>query len=65
MKNGNSPACILSFFFTAWRRGELIEAWRWSDGANTKNGATVDKPANDAAAGGASSDPSDGVRTQR
>lgn len=49
--------------FTAWRRGELIEAWRWNDGANiaSKNGAAVDKPANDAAAGGASSDSSDGV----
>jgi len=58
-----SPACILSFVFTAWRRGELIEAWRWNDGANaaSKNGGTVDKPANDAAAGGAYSDPSDGV----
>ena len=60
---GNSPACILSFVFTAWRRGELIEAWRWNDGPNTasKNGDTVDKPANDAAAVGVSSDPSDGV----
>jgi len=58
-----SPACILSFVFTAWRRGELIEAWRWNDGPNTasKNGATVDKPANETAAVGASSDPSDGV----
>lgn len=26
-----SPACILSFFITALSRGELKEAWRWSD----------------------------------
>ncbi|KLO18374.1 hypothetical protein SCHPADRAFT_866725 [Schizopora paradoxa] len=27
-----SPACILSFFATALARGELKEAWAWSDG---------------------------------
>jgi len=56
-----SPACILSFVFTAWRRGELIEAWRWNDGVNTasKNGDVVDKPASDAAGG--TSDLSDSV----
>ncbi|KAI0043652.1 hypothetical protein FA95DRAFT_366195 [Auriscalpium vulgare] len=26
-----SPACILSFLLTAWRRGEVAEAWKWSD----------------------------------
>ncbi|KAI0066116.1 hypothetical protein BV25DRAFT_1498598 [Artomyces pyxidatus] len=26
-----SPACILSFFATAWVRGEVKEAWQWSD----------------------------------
>jgi minor histocompatibility antigen H13 len=64
--NGNSPACILSFVFTAWRRGELIEAWRWNDGVSTtsKNGDVVDKPTSDAAGGGASSsDPSDAVKS--
>jgi len=62
-----SPACILSFVFTAWRRGELIEAWRWNDGvsATSKNGDVVDKPTSDAAGGGApsSSDPSDAVKS--
>lgn len=27
-----SPACILSFLITAGLRGELREAWSWSDG---------------------------------
>ncbi|KAJ3570962.1 hypothetical protein NP233_g4061 [Leucocoprinus birnbaumii] len=27
-----SPACVLSFAFTALRRGELKEAWNWNDG---------------------------------
>jgi len=60
-----SPACILSFVFTAWRRGELIEAWRWNDGVSTtsKNGDVVDKSAGDAA-GGTSSDPSDAVNSR-
>jgi minor histocompatibility antigen H13 len=63
--NGNSPACILSFVFTAWSRGELIEAWRWNDGVDTasKNGNVVDKPTSDAA-GGTTSDPSDSVTMQ-
>jgi len=26
-----SPACIFSFLFTAVRRGELKEAWSWTD----------------------------------
>ncbi|KAH9998450.1 signal peptide peptidase-domain-containing protein [Russula compacta] len=57
-----SPACILSFVYTAWRRGELIDSWRWNDGADTasKNGRVVHKPGSDSA-GGASSDPSDAV----
>jgi len=57
-----SPACILSFVITAWRRGELIEAWRWNDGADSasKNGGVVDKPVSDAA-GRASSDAADAV----
>ncbi|KAI0298504.1 peptidase A22B, signal peptide peptidase [Russula brevipes] len=57
-----SPACIVSFVITAWRRGELIEAWRWNDGANTtsKNRDVGDKPAK-RAAGRATSDPSDAV----
>ncbi|KAN0107196.1 Signal peptide peptidase domain containing protein [Russula decolorans] len=61
-----SPACILSFVFTAWRRGELMEAWRWNDGVSTasKNGDVVDKPTTSDAAGGASSsDPSDAVKS--
>jgi len=61
-----SPACIISFVFTAWRRGELIEAWRWNDGVKpaSQNGSAVDNPASDAAdAGGTTSDPSDAVRS--
>jgi len=60
-----SPACILSFVFTAWRRGELTEAWRWNDGVSTtsKNGDVVDKPTSDAAGGASSSDPSDAVKS--
>lgn len=27
----SSPACILSFVITATVRGELAEAWRWTD----------------------------------
>jgi hypothetical protein len=64
--NGNSPACILSFVFTAWRRGELIEAWRWNDGVSTtsKNGDVQTNYCSDAAGGGASSsDPSDAVKS--
>ncbi|KAH8828460.1 signal peptide peptidase-domain-containing protein [Flagelloscypha sp. PMI_526] len=26
-----SPACVLSFVITGWRRGELKDAWAWSD----------------------------------
>jgi minor histocompatibility antigen H13 len=57
-----SPACILSFVFTAWRRGELIEAWRWNDGVSTtsKKGDVVDKSTSNTA-GGACSEPSDAV----
>ncbi|KAI0277418.1 signal peptide peptidase-domain-containing protein [Russula aff. rugulosa BPL654] len=61
-----SPACILSFVFTAWRRGELIEAWRWNDGVSTtsKNGDVQTNYCSDAAGGGASSsDPSDAVKS--
>ncbi len=54
---------MLSFVFTAWRRGEFIEAWRWNDGVSTasKNGDVVDKPTGDAAGEAPSSDPSDAV----
>ncbi|KAH9978656.1 signal peptide peptidase-domain-containing protein [Lactifluus volemus] len=58
-----SPACILSFVLTAWRRGELIESWKWNDGdgdvaAPSKDGSTVDKMGSDAggAAAGVSSE---------
>ena len=39
----HSPACILSFFITALRRGELQEAWNWTDeapGSDTVKEAT-------------------------
>ena len=43
----DSPACIFSFVLTAWRRGELIEAWKWNDGdglvATSQKGRAVDK----------------------
>ncbi|KAI0254114.1 signal peptide peptidase-domain-containing protein [Lactifluus subvellereus] len=60
-----SPACILSFVFTAWRRGELIEVWEWNDGpvAPYQNRSTVDKPCGDAAVG-APSEPSETVSSQ-
>lgn len=43
-----SPSCILSFFITAVAKGELTEAWKWSEepkeevaeGAAKENGHT-------------------------
>lgn len=32
----DSPACILSFVITAGLRGELREAWNWSDEPENK-----------------------------
>jgi len=61
-----SPACILSFIFTAWRRGELIEAWRWNEGTKraSQNGSAMDNSASDSAAGGGTtSDPSEAVHS--
>ena len=65
-KTRNSPACILSFLLTAWRRGELIESWKWNDddgivAARSKDGSTADKLVTDTgvAAAGAFSEPSD------
>jgi minor histocompatibility antigen H13 len=60
-----SPACILSFLLTAWRRGELSEAWQWNDGgvAASQSGIVNDKAANDSA-GGEKPEPSDAVGSQ-
>ncbi|KAN0129764.1 Signal peptide peptidase domain containing protein [Lactarius tabidus] len=60
-----SPACILSFLLTAWRRGELSEAWQWNDGgvAASQSGNVNDKAANDSA-GGEKPEPSDTVGSQ-
>jgi len=57
-----SPACILSFILTAWRRGELSEAWQWNDGGapTSQSGNVDDKAANDSA-GGEKPEPSDAV----
>jgi minor histocompatibility antigen H13 len=57
-----SPACILSFILTAWRRGELSEAWQWNDGvaSASQNGDVDDKSASDSAGvGGGTPEPSD------
>ncbi|KAH9083424.1 signal peptide peptidase-domain-containing protein [Lactarius deliciosus] len=55
-----SPACILSFVFTAWYRGELSEAWQWNDGAAaTSQNGTADAKAVSDAAGGGTPEPSD------
>jgi hypothetical protein len=61
-QNGDSPACILSFILTAWRRGELSEAWQWNDGAAaaSQSGSVDDKAANDSA-GGEKPEPEDAV----
>ncbi|KAH9978657.1 signal peptide peptidase-domain-containing protein [Lactifluus volemus] len=36
-----SPACILSFVLTAWRRGELIESWKWNDDGGTRTPESI------------------------
>ncbi|KII92377.1 hypothetical protein PLICRDRAFT_154841 [Plicaturopsis crispa FD-325 SS-3] len=38
-----SPACILSFFITASVRGELKDAWNWSDGPSEPKSATSEE----------------------
>ncbi|KAI0266755.1 signal peptide peptidase-domain-containing protein [Gloeopeniophorella convolvens] len=58
-----SPACILSFVLTALVRGELADAWSWSDGeagpdAASEKKRAADEPTGDAA-GGPASEPSD------
>ena len=40
MMTSCSPACILSFVITALVRGELLEAWKWSDGPERKDSET-------------------------
>lgn len=58
-----SPACILSFILTAWRRGELSEAWQWTDGvvAASQNGNVDDDKAASDSAGEGTPEPSDAV----
>jgi len=60
-----SPACILSFIFTAWRRGELSEAWQWNDGvADASQSGNADTKAAIDSAGGEKPEPSDTVGSQ-
>ena len=55
----------MSFILTAWRRGELSEAWQWNDGgvADPQSRNVNDKAANDSA-GGEKSESSDTVGSQ-
>ena len=40
----NSPACIISFFLVALARGELKDAWSWSDDVEEKSDKPTPQP---------------------
>ncbi|KAK7692618.1 hypothetical protein QCA50_004250 [Cerrena zonata] len=49
-----SPACILSFLLTALTRGELKDAWAWSDEPQDSNTSESHEPVKNGHANGAS-----------